>query len=79
MLNAVRSRNQTGEVLRFVRCQRTGRYFRSGRWTRNWSEADTFGDVLEAVHACARHHLRNVELALRVDGAASDIFRTQLC
>ena len=78
MLNAARSRTQTGEVLRFVRCQRTGLYFRSGKWTRNCSEANTFGDVLEAMHACARHHLRNVELALRVDGAASDIFRTQL-
>ena len=78
MVNAVRNRNQTGEVLRFVRCQRTGRYFMSGRWTRNWSEANTFDDVLEAMHACSRHNLRNVELALRVDGAVSDIFRTQL-
>jgi NMD protein affecting ribosome stability and mRNA decay len=78
MIAEVKSSNRTGAVLRFVRCQRTGRYFRSGKWTRNCSEANTFGDVLEAVHACARHHLRNVELALRVEGAASDIFRTQI-
>jgi len=73
------SKNQDGAVLRFVRCQRTGRYFRSGKWTSNCSEASTFDDVLEAVHACTRHHLRNVELVLRVEGAASDIFRTRIC
>ena len=78
MVTEVRSRNRTGPVLRFVRCQRTGRYFRSGKWTRNCSEANSFGDALEAVRACTRHHLRNVELALRVEGAARDIFRAQL-
>jgi hypothetical protein len=78
MVTEVKGSNQTDAVLRFVRCQRTGRYFKSGKWTRNCSEASTFGDAIEAVQTCARHHLRKVELALRVEGAASDIFRTQL-
>jgi hypothetical protein len=78
MVTEGRSNNRPGAVLRFVRCQRTGRYFRSGKWTRNCNEANTFSDALEALQACARHHLRNVELALRVEGAASDIFCAQL-
>lgn len=75
----MKSLSQTGElnreVLRFVRCRRTGRYFKSGHWTRNCIEATTFSEVLEAVRVCARHRLRHVELALRVEGSASDLFR----
>ncbi len=62
-------------VLRHVDSRK---YFTGGGWSEHMHEATTFPDVLEAAQSCVQHRLRNVELALRMDGGTSDIFCTKL-
>ena len=70
------TREQT--VKRFLRHQESQQYFKDGGWTHDPEEADTFEDVVEAADACARHGLTQVELALRLDPQASDVFCTSI-
>ena len=63
---------------RFLRRRASREYFKNGGWTNNPEEADTFCDVVEAAQTCARYGLSDVELALRCDARASDVFCTPL-
>ena len=70
------TREQT--VKRFLRHKESQQYFKDGGWTHDPEEADTFDDVVEAAETCARHGLTEVELALRLDAQASDVFCTSI-
>ena len=65
-------------IKRVLRHRTSSAYFADGRWTRNPSEARSYGDVVEAAEACARYGLSDVELALRYEADAADIFCVQL-
>ena len=66
---------ETG-IKRFLRHRKSRAYFKNGGWTSNPAEADSFADVVEAAEVCARYGLADVELALRVDPDAGDVFCT---
>jgi hypothetical protein len=61
-------------IRRLLRRRDSREYFQGGAWTPDPTEAQTFEDVVEAAEACARYGLRDVELALRFDQAAEDVF-----
>ncbi|PWU18589.1 MAG: hypothetical protein C5B50_08720 [Verrucomicrobia bacterium] len=63
---------------RLLRHRASREYFKSGAWTRNPHEAETFSDIVEAAQVCARYGLSDVELALRLDPGAEDVFCTPL-
>ena len=63
---------------RFLRRRSSREYFKSGGWTHNPEEADSFSDIVEAAETCARYGLRDVELALRHEPRTSDVFCTPL-
>lgn len=65
-------------VLRLIRCKQTGRYLGPGGWTQNPNHARTFPDNVDAVRACVKSDLQDVELVLRPPGADHDLFRTTL-
>jgi len=71
-----REREQT--VKRLLRHRDSQQYFKDGGWTYNPEEADSFDDIVHAAETCARHGLTDVELALRLDAQASDVFCTSL-
>ena len=70
----------TGEkpVRRLLRHKGSEEYFKDGGWTTNPDEAKSFSDALEAAEICGRLDLRGVELALRFDSRASDVFWTTI-
>jgi hypothetical protein len=70
------TREQT--LLRLLRCMKTRRYFKDEGWTDDPSEAKVFADETEAVRACVRHNLDDVELVLRAPGSFSDLFTTPI-
>ena len=76
MLN-VSVQDQT--IKRLLRRIDTAEYFNGGGWTADPAEAESFSDALEAAETCARFKLTNVELALRVEPRASDVFCTSMC
>jgi len=50
---------------RLVRNARTGKFFSSkGRWTKHIDRALDFPHVMNVVHTCLLHGLRDVELVL---------------
>ena len=61
-------------IQRVLRHRQSREYFKGDGWTANAEEAACFSDSLEAVKACVQHGLTDVELALRVQGGASDVF-----
>lgn len=61
-------------VKRVLRHRSSAAYFKEGGWTQNPEEAHSFSDVVEAAEICARYGLSDVELALRYDAAATDLF-----
>jgi hypothetical protein len=71
------SRASCYSVKRFVRHTITRQYFKAGGWTEFAKEATVFADSLEAAHACARHGLMDVELAL-LGAAGFDLFSMPL-
>ncbi len=75
ILNGV---NGTQTVKRLLRNRASQEYFNGGGWTNNPEEAESFSDVVEAAEACARHGLIGVELALRLDAQACDVFCTPI-
>ncbi|HYG33556.1 MAG TPA: hypothetical protein VEC99_02150 [Clostridia bacterium] len=78
---SAKSTNQTASdlrVKRLLRHQGSEEYFKEGGWTNNPEEAKCFSDVVEVAETCARYGLNNVELALRVDSAAGDVFCTPI-
>ena len=72
--------NLVGEqtVKRLLRQCGSDEYFKDGGWTNNPDEADSFCDVVEAAETCARHGLTGVELAVRLDAHACDVFCTPI-
>jgi hypothetical protein len=70
--------SQEKPIKRFVRHRGSREYFKEGGWTSNPEEADNFADVVEVAEACARYGLSDVELALRYDASASDVFCTPI-
>jgi hypothetical protein len=70
----------TGEkpVRRLLRLQNSEQYFKDDGWTTNPDEARSFADALEAAETCARYHLSDVELTLRFDSRAGDVFKTKI-
>ena len=70
------TREQT--VKRLLRQRGSEEYFRDGHWTNNPDEADSFCDVVEAAETCARYGLTGVELAVRLDAHACDVFCTPI-
>lgn len=69
---------QDRTIKRLLRHRQSREYFKHGGWTSNPEEADTFADVVEAAQICAQYNLNNVELALRYQAGASDIFCTPI-
>ena len=70
---------QEQPVKRLLRRKDTKQYFNGDGWTDDPAQAQTFSDVLEAASTCSRFKLTNVELALRVEPGACDVFCTQMC
>ncbi len=79
MANARKSSFQEQAVKRLLRHKDTAQYFSGDGWTEDPSQAQTFCDVVEAAATCNRFKLTNVELALRVEPGACDVFCTQMC
>ncbi len=48
-------------------------------WTDDPARAQVFSDALEAATTCGRFKLTNMELALRVEPGACDVFCTTMC
>jgi hypothetical protein len=65
---------QDKPIKRVLRHRSSAAYFKEGGWTHDPHEAHSFSDVVEAAETCARYGLSDVELALRYDTAASDLF-----
>ncbi len=63
-------------IKRVIRRRGSREYFLDGQWTTNPEQAQSFGDVVEAAEVCARYGLTDVELALRFDKGAEDVFST---
>ena len=61
-------------IRRLLRRIDSQEYFQDGAWTPNPDQAQTFEDVVEAAEACAHYGLMDVELALRFDKGAEDVF-----
>jgi hypothetical protein len=65
-------------VKRFLRHRASREYFRDGGWTANPEEANIFSDVVEVAETCARYGLIDVEVALRLQPQAGDVFCVQI-
>ncbi len=65
-------------VRRFLRHRGSQEYFKDGGWTSNLHEATSFADIVEAAETCSRYELSDVELAIRFDTSAGDVFCTRI-
>lgn len=65
-------------IKRVLRHRTSQEYFKDGKWTKNPNEASSFSDVVEVAETCARYRLSDVELALRFESAACDVFCTPI-
>jgi hypothetical protein len=65
-------------IKRLLRRKHSDEYFQEGGWTKNPNQATSFGDVVEVAEVCARYGLTNVEMALRFEMAAEDVFSTTI-
>jgi hypothetical protein len=75
----VHNGNGNGQTIkRVLRRKNSRQYFKDGGWTSNPSEANGFSDAVEAAQICARYDLSNVELALRFESSACDVFCTPI-
>jgi hypothetical protein len=63
-------------IKRLLRHRGTREFFKDDGWTENPDEARSFSDVVEVAEVCARHGLSDVEIALRVETRACDVFCT---
>jgi hypothetical protein len=70
--------NGHANIKRVLRHKNSKKYFKDGGWTRNPKEASGFSDVVEAAQICIRYDLNNVELALRFESGACDVFCTPI-
>jgi hypothetical protein len=65
-------------IKRVLRHRGSAAYFKDGGWTPDPEEAHSFSDIVEAAETCARYGLSDVELALRYEAAAVDLFCVSL-
>ena len=65
-------------VKRLIRRRGSPVYCKDGGWTNQVEEAEIFIDVVDAVEACVRRGLENVELVIRFPNAKGDIFCTTI-
>jgi hypothetical protein len=65
-------------IKRLLRHRASRTYFKNGDWTSNPDEASSFLDIVEAAEVCARYGLNDMELALRFDRGANDVFCTPI-
>ncbi len=65
-------------IKRFLRHRSSREYFKSGGWTSDPEQADSFSDVVEVAQTCARYGLSDVELALRYASGGHDLFCTPI-
>jgi hypothetical protein len=72
------STSSANPIKRLLRRRSTQEYFKEDGWTPNPEEAKCFYDVVDVAETCARCGLDDVELALRMDVQASDLFCTSL-
>ncbi len=68
----------TKPARRLLRHEGSEEYFKEGSWTQNPDEAQNFSDLLEVAETCARYDLSDVELTIRFDSRAGDVFRTKI-
>ena len=61
-------------IRRLLRDINSQEYFKEGGWTANPDEAKNFANELEVAQTCALYGLSNVELALRFESLANDVF-----
>lgn len=76
--HTVPGQRETRAVKRLVRHRVTRQYLKDGGWTTEPLEGTVFTDSLDAIQACLRHGLTDVELALRIDTGTCDFFSTPL-
>lgn len=69
---------ETLRIKRILRHRQSQQYFKVGGWTSNPAEAQIFSDVVEVARTCVRYGLTDVELALRLDCNAGDVFCTSI-
>jgi hypothetical protein len=74
----VKRNGQEQAIKRVLRHKDSREYFKDGGWTSNPNEANGFSDVVEAAEACTRYGLNDVELALRFESGACDVFCTSI-
>lgn len=77
MMNDPKTKIQD-KVARLLRRRDSTEFFKGGSWTKNPDEATRFTDALEAARTCAQHGLSNMEITLRMDAEASDLFSTPI-
>jgi len=79
-MSAKMIQNSTEEktVKRLLRRTASKDYFKQGGWTNKPEEAQNFSDVVEAVEACTRYGLSDVELAVRYEMGSCDLFCTPI-
>ena len=65
-------------IKRVLRRSGSREYFKDGGWTDNPEEANNFSDAVEVAEICARYGLTDVELALRFEAGAGDVFCTAI-
>lgn len=65
-------------IKRVLRDKNSKKYFKDGGWTRNPKDARGFSDVVEAAQICIRYDLSDVELAVRFESGACDVFCTPI-
>jgi hypothetical protein len=63
---------------RVVRSLKTQEYFSQGHWTREASQAQDFADAGNAIAACLRYHLTDVELVLQLSTEPQEFYDTHL-
>ena len=65
-------------VRRLLRRCDTREYYKEDGWTANPDEAKWFSDVVEVAEVCAQHGLSGVEMILRLEGGATEVFSTPM-
>jgi hypothetical protein len=63
---------------RVLKNLRTQEYFSQGGWTPEASQAQDFSDAGNAINACLRYHLTDVELVLQLNTEPHDGFDVHL-
>ena len=73
-----RTGSEAQAMRRLLRRYDTQEYFKEDGWTSNPDEAKCFGDVVEVAEVCARRGLSGVEMILRIEGGATEVFSTPI-